>query len=441
MTQLAAPKLAGAASPTPQVPPSSSEPQGVSDETLVIQCLDAITEQAVPSLELRARRKVDGRVVDEYVLTDDAGRVALTRTALLSVRPSPTGSWGSHISMGEVLRTGILWVVRQVPVAGKVVFEGIVEDAPYDLVQLHTLRYLALSEDGRGVNQECLREQSRLTSRGLWKVTFPKPTVLIDDEGEFELRLPRVPGGWLVARADGWRAARTQLPNTDAEFDGIGTLVLSLARAYRLEGRLVNDEGRPLPNVGVGMYTLQDGISSRHSFEAAQTQNTGPGHAFLSDGSEFMATQLHVRTDAEGRFALSLPLDGQMVRFVAHVPGHLPLRHDVGVVARDDHGIVLEATKIRGPQRRITIECEDWSLLGGEVLLLDCTDMRRQYHVKLHVDAAGTIPGEWVEQGRLYQVMISDPGDSTSVVRGYLWYDGRDVIRVDDLPKRLNDVR
>ena len=153
-------------------------------------------------------------------------------------------------------------------------------------------------------------------------------------------------------------------------------------------------------------------------------------------------TVIHIHYDGgqgddAGEITLPIPISDPATAAVFHV-GHRPRRVDLGALDRDREEVVtLEASE---PGLRAEVYWGDVALGSRAITIHDVTT-DRQFTVAVRTDASGVMPTEWLEKGRLYGIVTSGEEIPSGVFGGgYLRWDGRTRIDLEQLPRLLADL-
>jgi hypothetical protein len=441
------PRLAGTGpSPTPPAERGGGDAalHEFPNDVITFSCRDAITDAPVPGLELVVVRRRDGEVRrEEVVLSDSGGWVSIPASDLKRVAPSANSGFETRGSLQDLLRSGVLIVFRVFVLSGEIRFDGELGglDPPYADVRLDILHFMPRPEYGRRPPAEWLASSSRMRERRYWQIGIPRVPGDVDaDTGKFEFRVPQIPGGTLAANAAGWRPVSLELPASPEDYDGLSPMLLVFHRATRLSGRLLDDAGRPVTSCGIQVHGLGEGDQISRWFKEAQVAGGGAGIFIPSQDAAYFHMTRMLTTRADGRFEFYGTVDGVSLSLIAYVPGYAPLRVEAGVL-HSDQTIDLRLHPCAPPDRRIQIRFNEWPLRESSLTLLDCTNQAQQTQAELVMDENGTVSSCWFEMGRLYAIIVQSRHDFTKSVFGHLRWDGRDLIDVSSLPRRLAEVR
>jgi hypothetical protein len=166
-------------------------------------------------------------------------------------------------------------------------------------------------------------------------------------------------------------------------------------------------------------------LQPQGGFTGSVDQVTGAARAkFLSVGS----------TDKDGRFDISVPIDGEVV-VVAYPNGHRPVEVDVGALNRDRE-FELTAEPVLDPTF-LCLVAKGKPLVRANVLVCDLSlkDGDVQPGHNLMTDADGRISADWFIAGRRYFFDIEG-------FSGHMVWNGQETIDVvldlrsiSDLPR------
>lgn len=260
--------------------------------------------------------------------------------------------------------------------------------------------------------------------------------VALGDSGRavFTARVPSLRGTDVVARAEGWIPDGASL---DDNGRARSQLRLRLKRAPRVSGILKDAGGRVLPGVEVQLHATRE-IPLRKE-EVLSTQRSGMAYGIVAaTGARTGAISVEriTKTNGQGLFEFSLPLEGFAVHLVAKPQGFRPARAELGVLVESRTSIVLVAEATLEDRVRIFYQGK---LLANEPLdLVDVTDTERQESHTLKTDAKGTLGSGVLEHGRLYALVLGGHKRSTvkHAIGCFRWNEPHVELHIDKLPDR-----
>jgi hypothetical protein len=222
-----------------------------------------------------------------------------------------------------------------------------------------------------------------------------------DAKGAFDVEVPRIRGMTLFAHADGWISATARVDFREEA----KPVRLTLDRSTELAGVLIGTDG-PLPGAGVRVFVVlhadEKGLTSA-VLRAIRPKGGFTLSSSAKDNESVATLVLGAKTDAEGRFALDLPVGGELL-VVAYPPGHATLVRDRFPDAAGRRKLRLAAAA--APERpRVTFRRGEQALGPGRLMVVDLSLGAVQTGPTLSLDDAGSAPADWLVPGHHYMFM------------------------------------
>jgi len=396
--------------PEPEAPPQDPEPE--EPPTLNVRAIvrDAATGKPVPGLALLAG-ELD-------VTTDPDGALRLPPDAIDRLEPTPGGAWRRLPGSGACRDDGVreLWVYSTMRVEGRITAES--DLAAVDLRKVELIAFTGLPVPD-GTDAPSL---SVLGAADIDRIEFPDG---IGSNGAFLVTLPRIPGYRLVARVRGWEPASEPLGTETHQRVDLTIRKPSLS----VRGVLRDSKGTPLRGALITGYVHRE-------FDLAELDRAAinaTGHAYK------MRTNPHTkrvkltfvfmaRTNDEGEFAFRPSVKGKLTIMAHAAGGHGPAVVE-GRALEDD----IDFGDVRAPagDGRMVRVLRNGVPYRKKIGITDLTrDVQPSFTVNL--GPKGEFPHAILEEGHLYAISIP----RTLTYRGYLVWDGRDVLDMDVLERR-----
>lgn len=383
--------------------------------------LDLADGRPVAGVRMRARRGT--AVVNAESGPDGGVTFSLPDVTELSVDDS---LWeAGPPDLNQPLETGIYWVYRRIEVQGVVRVRGDASGFDPRRAVIHVL------VDGHDIPDGL--PTPHILAR-LVEAACPSPGAPTED-GRFQVTVPRVHGLTIAATALGWKPARQKIDVTGAR----DRIELWLQRALRIRGVARSSDGTPLKRLPVSCLVLVKIPATEMTsgnLRLIKPEGGFTGSVDLVTGEAKAKFITIARTDDQGRFELTVPIDGETL-VVAFPIGHRPVYRDLGVLGTDDvTGLDLVAERVTAPSWvRIVANGKP---VDGEKLLIGDLSLKggdAQPGVDVRLDAKGRIPADWLIPGHRFHFSIGR-------FSGHLVWDGRDtldvaedLLPVSDLPK------
>lgn len=266
-------------------------------------------------------------------------------------------------------------------------------------------------------------------------------------DGRFRIVVPAISGLEITGDALGWIPDR-QTPFLEGATQGAPIrLHLTLQKAERLQGRCLDEDGKPVADAQVNCYVvLRESARGEAHVEDARASYPGGGVTVVSgpNGTQ-MTVRRAGRTDADGRFDIPIVAHGETV-LVARARGRTIARQ---AVARSEFrdGATLTLRSSPDVARKLRIVARTG---GDPVVRCQCVvgDLDTGYPFQpaftITTDDRGDLPTEWLEDGHLYMIVPCQPSAPVAVYtcggRFFRW-SGQSSLALLDLPTQPNEVR
>lgn len=413
--------------------PTDAAPLPAREAMVVLR--DVFDEQTLEGLSLVVAT-VDGSS-RQLRPSDPAGRVAAPVPLSLeglSVDPPSwrVAGWQEAPAAGLA---AVLWLCSH-----GVVRVHVASDPPLDAEQVAAVRVELVRGDARGATLDDFLlpptgslwlSRSRLDDRFPCKREPPDGLV-------HSARVPRQ--RWMVATAllDGfrcepapieWGAARARSGDDAAE------VFLRLSPAPVLSGVVRRADGSAVVGARVRVQVLS--IVPRDQMDWAVHASRPAAKTYARRGdSAYTTLVMGDKTDAQGRYRIQLPADGEVLLAV-HAAGCTPYRDVLGRVAASTARDVELVPSGRG---RVLVTRAGKPVGAGTAFLTDLTDEVRQVLIECPVAADGTVAGDWLVPGRSYDVRVRTPG-SAGPGGGLVRWSGERQLELEGLRSDLSEFR
>jgi hypothetical protein len=405
------PEPRAAPSPEPETTPEEPATQEPTAPLMRSLVRDAATGEPVSGLAFMAG--------DLSLTTDPEGALLFPPDAADRLKLVPGGSWRRLPGPADETADGVrvLWVYSTMRVEGRVAAESALASLDLGKVELVAITGQPLP-DGAGAPSFSL---GVLRAADLDRIEFPDA---IEPDGSFQATLPRIPGYRLVARSRGWEPDSAPLGTERSQRVSLTIRKPSL----KVRGTLRDSTGAPLRGALVMAYVyLEFDLAEldRAAIKArghGYTMRTNP-HTRRVKLTYFLGT----RTNDDGTFAFRANVKGQLTIMARAGGDHVPifldgraLEDDIDfgdVRARPGDGQMVRVLRCGVPyKKRIGI-----------------TDLTRDVQPSFiaNLGPKGEFPRAILEMGHLYAISVL----RSLAFRGYLVWDGRDVLNMDALDR------
>lgn len=420
--------------------PAPDEPDAAASEpdVTLVRCVvrDVRTGDAVPGLE------VCGRAADvSWTTRDDGSFEAVSKCCvpLWNLRVRTPDGWSivaleDHTSAAEGA-AAVLWACSQVVIEGDVEVQGPLPkrwDASHVAVQAHLVPER--------------RAGFAVPEAATWKPTaFVESDVHADRDGRFRIVVPALPGLEITADARGWIPDRQEPFLQGATPDAPIRMHLSIHKAERLQGRCLDEYGKPVPGAEVHCYIVMREDARRGArFEDARAAYPSGGVTIVSGVAGTRITvHRSARTDADGHFDIPIVAQGETV-LVAWARGRATTRQAIAWSGfRDGTDMTLHPSPNAARKVQIVLRADGAPLVRCACVLADLdAGFAIQPAFTITTDERGEIPADWLEDGHRYAISIG-PENHEAFTSGshFFRWSGQSSVVLLDLPNQLSEVR